>query len=54
MLRKALSETLGDSPQVPVNTTVTQGSPAQVLIELSDGADLLVVGHVVSAALPAC
>ena len=44
MLRKTLSETLGDSPQVPVNTTVTQGYPAQVLIELSDGADLLVVG----------
>ena len=44
MLRRTLSETLGDSPQVPVNATVTRGYPAQVLVELSDNADLLVVG----------
>ncbi len=46
--KKALDETvaevLGPSPAVKVRTQVVEGHPAPVLVELSKGAELLVVG----------
>ncbi|MGA2037151.1 MAG: universal stress protein [Acidimicrobiales bacterium] len=46
--RRALDETveevLGTSPSVEVRVTITEGHPAPVLVEVSDEADLLVVG----------
>jgi nucleotide-binding universal stress UspA family protein len=44
MLQKTLSEVLGDSPSVAVDARVAEGNAAKVLIDLSDSADLLVVG----------
>ena len=44
VLQTMLSEVLGDSPSVPVDGRVVEGNPAKVLIDLSDRADLLVVG----------
>jgi nucleotide-binding universal stress UspA family protein len=44
MLEKTLSEVLGDSPSVSVKSSVVEGSPAKILIDLSGSADLLVVG----------
>ena len=47
--RRALGETikevLGPSPSVEVRTEVVEGHPALVLVEVSNGADLLVVGN---------
>jgi nucleotide-binding universal stress UspA family protein len=39
-----IREELGDEPPVLVQPRVAQGNPAQVLIESSEDADLLVVG----------
>jgi nucleotide-binding universal stress UspA family protein len=44
MLDKTLSEALGDSPSISVKSSVVEGNPAKVLIDLSGSADLLVVG----------
>jgi len=44
MLEETLSEVLGDSPSVSVKSSVVEGSPAKVLIDLSGSAELLVVG----------
>ena len=44
MLEETLSEVLGDSPSVSVKSSVVEGSPAKVLIDLSGSAGLLVVG----------
>lgn len=43
-LDDAVAETLGPKPEVPVVTRVLEGHPAQVLIEATRDADLLVVG----------
>ena len=39
-----IKQALGEDPPVPVQPRVKQGNPAKVLIEESEGADLLVVG----------
>ena len=44
LLQKTLTEVLGDSPSLAVDARVVEGNAAKVLIDLSDGADLLVVG----------
>ncbi len=44
LLDKAISEVLGDAPEVPVTTEVAEGSPAYALVDASKGARLLVVG----------
>ena len=47
-LEKALHETLGDNPAVPMTKVVVKGHPAPVLLRQADDADLLVVasrGH---------
>jgi nucleotide-binding universal stress UspA family protein len=44
LLDKTLSEALGDSPSISVKSSVVEGNPAKVLIDLSGSADLLVVG----------
>lgn len=44
MLEKAVSDTLGPDPGIPVVTQVVEGHPAQVLIAMCQAADLLVVG----------
>jgi nucleotide-binding universal stress UspA family protein len=44
-LLQVIKEELGEDPPVPVRAHVKQGRPAKVLIEESDGADLLVVGQ---------
>ena len=43
-LDQAVTATLGDNPSVKVETKVAYGHPAQVLIDESADADLLVVG----------
>jgi nucleotide-binding universal stress UspA family protein len=43
-LVQEIKEVLGEDPPVQVQPKVKQGNPAQVLIELSAEADLLVVG----------
>jgi nucleotide-binding universal stress UspA family protein len=43
-LLQVIKEVLGDEPPVLVQPHVKQGSPAKVLIDESEGADLLVVG----------
>jgi nucleotide-binding universal stress UspA family protein len=43
-LARQVEEALGDPPAVPVEQKVAYGHPAQVLIDESAGADLLVVG----------
>lgn len=43
-LLQVIKEELGEEPPVLVRPLVRQGSPAKVLIEESEGADLLVVG----------
>ena len=40
-----IKEELGEAPPVSVKAHVRQGRPAKVLIDESEGADLLVVGH---------
>jgi nucleotide-binding universal stress UspA family protein len=44
-LIQLIQEELGENPPVAVKAHVRQGRPAKVLIEESEGADLLVVGH---------
>jgi nucleotide-binding universal stress UspA family protein len=44
-LLQVITEELGEEPPVLVRPLVKQGRPAKVLIEASDGADLLVVGE---------
>ena len=43
-LLQTIKEVLGEDPAVLVQPRVKQGNPAKVLIEESEGADLLVVG----------
>jgi nucleotide-binding universal stress UspA family protein len=43
-LASEIASALGDPPEVPVEQKVAYGHPAQVLIDESAGADLLVVG----------
>lgn len=43
-LEEAVTEMLGESPSVPVTFSVVKGRPAEVLIDASRSADLLVVG----------
>jgi nucleotide-binding universal stress UspA family protein len=43
-LTEAISGTLEPASGVSVRTQVTEGHPAQILLDASDGADLLVVG----------
>lgn len=43
-LEQTIAEVLGPSPSVAIRTRIAEGHPAPVLIELSRGADLLVVG----------
>ena len=43
-LADAISEVAGPDPDVAINPAVVQGWPAEVLLEASEGADLLVVG----------
>jgi nucleotide-binding universal stress UspA family protein len=45
ILAKAIAATCGDDPALEIERKVVYGHPAQVLIEESKGADLLVVGH---------
>ena len=44
-LVQVIREELGEDPPVPVQPVVRQGRAAKVLIEESEGADLLVVGR---------
>ncbi|MCM4084807.1 universal stress protein [Paractinoplanes hotanensis] len=44
-LLQVIKEELGENPPVPVKAHVRQGRPARILIDESEGADLLVVGH---------
>jgi nucleotide-binding universal stress UspA family protein len=44
VLSDAVGETVSKTSTVKVSTTVREGSAAQVLLEVADGADLLVVG----------
>jgi nucleotide-binding universal stress UspA family protein len=43
-LSASLSQTLGDSPEVPLETSVVEGQSAPVLLDAASHADLLVVG----------
>jgi len=43
-LTEAIREVAGPDPDVTINPVVVQGWPAEVLLEASEGADLLVVG----------
>src|ERR1700761_9182199 len=44
VLAEAISTACGPGGSVPVHPRVIEGNPAQVLLDASDGADLLVVG----------
>ena len=44
MLREAVERVRSDHPAVNVETAVVEGPPAQVLVDMSADADLLVVG----------
>jgi len=44
VLADAISDAVDPSSGVPVRARVAEGDPAQVLVDASDGADLLVVG----------
>jgi len=44
MLRDAVERMRSDHPSVEVETMVVEGPPARVLVDMSAGADLLVVG----------
>ena len=44
VLAEAISTASGASGSVPVRARVVEGNPARVLLDASDGADLLVVG----------
>ncbi|TVS87014.1 universal stress protein [Mycobacterium helveticum] len=43
-LEQVISKSLGTPPSVPVVTSVVKGQPAEVLVEASRSAELLVVG----------
>jgi len=43
-LRASLTQTLGDSPGVPLETSVVEGQSAPILLDAASHADLLVVG----------
>jgi nucleotide-binding universal stress UspA family protein len=43
-LTEAISEVAGPDPDVTINPVVVEGWPAEVLINIAEGADLLVVG----------
>ncbi len=43
-LADAISEVAGPDQDVTINPVVVQGWPAEVLLEVAEGADLLVVG----------
>ncbi|WP_343602552.1 universal stress protein [Mycobacterium sp.] len=43
-LEEAVAEVLGDPPPVPITVSAVRGRPAEVVIEASQSADLLVVG----------
>jgi nucleotide-binding universal stress UspA family protein len=44
-LLQVIKEELGEDPPIPVKAQVLQGRPAKVLIDHSEGSDLLVVGE---------
>lgn len=44
VLEKALADALGPEPDVEIEKAVLEGTPAQVLVDAAQGADLLVVG----------
>ncbi len=44
LLHQTVTEVLGDQPSVPVREIVQQGNAAQVLLDASQGARMLVVG----------
>ncbi|MEU9047745.1 MULTISPECIES: universal stress protein [unclassified Kitasatospora] len=44
-LAAAVAEVIGAAPAVEVRQSTVTGNPAEVLVERSRGADLLVVGH---------
>ena len=44
VLDKALADALGPEPDIEVEQAVLEGTPAQVLVDAAQGADLLVVG----------
>ena len=44
VLAEAISTACGPGDSVPVHARAVEGNPAQVLLDASDGADLLVVG----------
>ena len=44
VLAEAISAACGPGGSLPVHARVVEGNPAQVLLDASDGADLLVVG----------
>ena len=44
VLAEAISTACGPGGSVPVHARVVEGNPARVLLDASDGADLLVVG----------
>ena len=54
MLQKTVSEVLGNQPPVAVDARVAEGNAAKVLIDLSDDAELLVVGSRGYGGFPAC
>lgn len=44
MVRATVAKVLGEEPDVPVEVTVTEGPAAEVLVDATKSADLLVVG----------
>ncbi len=40
----AVAEVLGDATDIEIEKTIAEGSPAQVLVDAAQGADLLIVG----------
>lgn len=44
VLTRQIDEVLGEHPDVPVELLVAEGTPARVLLDAAQGADLLVVG----------
>jgi nucleotide-binding universal stress UspA family protein len=44
VLQEAVERVRSDHPSVEVETTVVEGQPARVLVDMSADADLLVVG----------
>jgi nucleotide-binding universal stress UspA family protein len=44
VVREAIRKAFGDHPPVAIEISVREGGPARVLLESSEGADMLVVG----------